>query len=127
LAAVVGWEHGDEQHCEREPRDAGTGDPLAVVSCWLSHLQHDWQSPVCCHLLDDLGAVSTLIRYDERGFGLSDWTVSDFSLEARVRDLEAILEALGLDRFSLLGMSGGAPVAMAYCAAHPERVDRLIL
>jgi pimeloyl-ACP methyl ester carboxylesterase/DNA-binding CsgD family transcriptional regulator len=105
----------------------GHGPPLVVVSCWLSHLQHDWQSPVWRHFLDDLGAVSTLIRYDERGFGLSDWTVSDFSLEARVRDLEAIIESFGLDRFSLLGMSGGAPVAMAYCAAHPERVDRLIL
>ena len=105
----------------------GHGPPLLVVSCWLSHLQHDWQSPVWRHFLDDLGAFSTLIRYDERGFGLSDWNVSDFSLDARVRDLDAIIGALGLDHLSLLGMSGGAAVAMAYAATQPERVDRLIL
>jgi len=101
----------------------GSGPPLLVVSCWLSHLQHDWQSPVWRHFLDELGRVTTLIRYDERGFGLSDWTVSDFSLAARVADLDE----LGLERLSLLGMSGGSPVAMAFAAAHPERVDRLII
>ncbi|HEX7196510.1 MAG TPA: alpha/beta fold hydrolase [Candidatus Limnocylindria bacterium] len=105
----------------------GSGPPLVVVSCWLSHLQHDWQSPVWRHFLDDLGNVSTLIRYDERGFGLSDWSVMDFSLDARLRDLEAIIASLGFERFSLLGMSGGAPVALAYAAEHPERVSRLIL
>ena len=105
----------------------GSGPPLVVVSCWLSHLQHDWQSPVWRHFLDDLGSVSTLIRYDERGFGLSDWSVTDFSLDARLRDLEAIIASLGFERFSLLGMSGGAPVALAYAAAHPDRVSRLVL
>lgn len=105
----------------------GQGPPLLVVSCWLSHLQYDWQSPVWRHFLDELGAFTTLVRYDERGFGLSDWSVNDFSLEARLADLEALVEDIGLDRLSLLGMSGGSPVAMAYAARHPERVDRLIL
>ena len=105
----------------------GSGPPLIVVSCWLSHLQHDWQSPVWRHFLDDLGSLTTLVRYDERGFGLSDWNVDDFSLEARLRDLEAIVAATGYERFSLLGMSGGSPVALAYAAAHPDRVDRLIM
>jgi pimeloyl-ACP methyl ester carboxylesterase/DNA-binding CsgD family transcriptional regulator len=105
----------------------GSGPPLLVVSCWLSHLQHDWQSPVWRHFLDELGRATTLIRYDERGFGLSDWTVSDFSLAARVADLEAIVDELGLEQLSLLGMSGGSPVAMAFAAAHPERVERLII
>ncbi len=105
----------------------GSGPPLVVVSCWLSHLQHDWQSPVWRHFLDDLGAITTLVRYDERGFGLSDWTVTDFSLDARTADLETVIADLGLDRFSLLGMSGGSPVAMRYAAEHPDRVDRLIL
>ena len=105
----------------------GSGPPLVVVSCWLSHLQHDWQSPVWRHFLDDLGEISTLVRYDERGFGLSDWSVTDFSLEARLHDLEAIIAAIGYERFSLLGMSGGAPVALAYAAEHPDRVDRLIV
>jgi pimeloyl-ACP methyl ester carboxylesterase/DNA-binding CsgD family transcriptional regulator len=105
----------------------GSGPPLVAVSCWLSHLQYDWQSPIWRHFLDDLGAIATLIRYDERGFGMSDWDVDDFSIEARVADLEAVLEATGHERFALLGMSGGSAVALAYAAAHPERVSRLIL
>jgi pimeloyl-ACP methyl ester carboxylesterase/DNA-binding CsgD family transcriptional regulator len=105
----------------------GSGPPLVVVSCWLSHLQHDWQSPVWRHFLDDLGAISTVIRYDERGFGMSDWDVDDFSLDARLRDLEAVLDATGHERFALLGMSGGSPVAMAYARKHPDRVTRMVL
>lgn len=105
----------------------GAGPPLLVVSCWLSHLQHDWQSPVWRHFLDDLGDIATVIRYDERGFGLSEWDVGDFSLERRVADLETLIDAAGLDRFAILGMSGGAPVALAYAHAHRERVTRMVL
>ncbi len=105
----------------------GSGPPLLIVSCWLSHLQHDWQSPVWRHFLDDLGDIATVVRYDERGFGMSDWAVEDFSLERRLADLEALVDATGLSRFSVLGMSGGAPVALAYAHAHPERVTRMVL
>jgi pimeloyl-ACP methyl ester carboxylesterase/DNA-binding CsgD family transcriptional regulator len=105
----------------------GSGPPLVVASCWLSHLQHDWQSPVWRHFLDELGAIATVIRYDERGFGLSDWDVTDFSIEARRTDLETVVAAVGLERFALLGMSGGSAVALAYAVAHPERLTRLIL
>jgi len=105
----------------------GTGPTLVVASCWLSHLQHDWQSPVWRHFLDDLGGITRLVRYDERGFGLSDWNVTDFSLDAQVADLEAVIDAVSADRFALMGMSGHSPVALAYAARHPERVTRLIL
>src|SRR3954451_12088966 len=105
----------------------GAGPPLVVVSCWLSHLQHDWHSPVWRHFLDDLGRIATVVRYDERGFGLSDWKVDDFSLETRLADLEAVLDAAKLERFSILGMSQGSAVAMAYAARHPDRVSRLVL
>jgi pimeloyl-ACP methyl ester carboxylesterase/DNA-binding CsgD family transcriptional regulator len=105
----------------------GSGPPLIVVSCWLSHLQHDWHSPVWRHFLEDLGQLSTLIRYDERGFGMSDWKVTDFSIDARVADLEAVVADLGYEQFAILGMSNGSGVAMAYAARHPERVTRLIL
>jgi pimeloyl-ACP methyl ester carboxylesterase/DNA-binding CsgD family transcriptional regulator len=105
----------------------GSGPPLVVASCWLSHLQHDWQSPVWRHFLDDLGEIATVIRYDERGFGMSDWAVDDFSIEARRSDLESVVAAARLDQFALLGMSGGSAVALAYTAAQPERVSRLIL
>ena len=105
----------------------GSGPPLVVVSCWLSHLQYDWQSPVWRHFLDQLGELATVVRYDERGFGMSDWNTDDFSLAARLGDLEAVLAAAGLDRFALLGMSGGSAVALAYAIAHPDNVSRLIL
>jgi pimeloyl-ACP methyl ester carboxylesterase/DNA-binding CsgD family transcriptional regulator len=105
----------------------GSGQPLVNVACWLSHLQFDWQSPVWRHLLVDLGQFTTLVRYDERGSGLSDWDVEDFSLEARVRDLETIVDQTGLERFALLGMSPGGHVAIDYAVRHPERVTHLIL
>lgn len=105
----------------------GSGPPLLIVSCWLSHLRHDWESPVWRHFLDDLGDFATVIRYDERGFGMSDWDVDDFSLERRLADLEQLVEAAGIDRFAMMGMSGTAPVALAYAAKHPERISRLVL
>src|SRR5436190_9340845 len=77
----------------------GSGPPLVVASCWLSHLQHDWHSPVWRHFLDQLGELATVIRYDERGFGMSDWDVDDFSIEARLGDLGAVVAATGFERF----------------------------
>lgn len=71
--------------------------------------------------------IATVIRYDERGYGLSDWDVADLSLAARVGDLEAVADAAGLERFALLGMSQGGPVAIAYTAQNPDRVTRLAL
>jgi pimeloyl-ACP methyl ester carboxylesterase/DNA-binding CsgD family transcriptional regulator len=105
----------------------GSGPPLVNVACWLSHLQFDWDSPVWRHLLEDLGSFSTLVRYDERGSGLSDWHIDDYSLDARVKDLEAVVDHLGLGRVGLLGMSQGGPVAIAYAARHPDRVSHLVL
>lgn len=105
----------------------GSGPPLLVNTCWLSHLEFDWQSPVWRHFLIDLGKFATVVRYDERGFGMSDWNVTDFSLDARVADLEAVVDAAGLDRFALLGMSQGGPVAIVFAARHPNRLTRLIL
>jgi pimeloyl-ACP methyl ester carboxylesterase/DNA-binding CsgD family transcriptional regulator len=105
----------------------GDGPPLVNVACWLSHLQFDWESPVWRHLLADLGSMSTLVRYDERGSGLSDWQIDDYSLDARVNDLESVVDQLGFGRVALLGMSQGGPVAIAYAARHPERVSHLVL
>ncbi len=103
----------------------GSGPPLLLDSCWLSHLQFDWQSPVWRHYLVELGRVATVVRFDERGHGLSDRGVTDHSLAARVADLEAVVDDAGLDRFAVLAMSQGGPVAIEYTARHPERVSRL--
>jgi len=104
----------------------GSGPPMVVDSCWLSHLQYDWQSPVWRHYLTAWGRHHTVIRFDERGHGLSDRGVTDHSLAARLGDLEAVVDDAGLDRFSLQAMAQGGPVAIAYAAKHPERVSRLV-
>jgi len=103
----------------------GSGPPLLIDACWLSHLQFDWQSPVWRHYLIELGRIATVIRYDERGHGLSDRGVKNHSLKARVADLEAVADDAGLDRFALLAMAQGGPVAIEYAARHPERLTRL--
>lgn len=106
---------------------AGEGPPLVKTANWLNHLEFDWKSPVWRHLLHALTSEFRLIRYDERGNGLSDWNVEAFTLEALVRDLETVVDAAGLDRFPLLGISQGCAVAITYAVRHPERVSRLVL
>ena len=105
----------------------GEGPPLVKAANWLSHLEYDWQSPVWRSWLSELSRDHTLVRYDERGCGLSDWEVRDLSFEAWVRDLETVVDAVGLERFPLLGSSQGAPIAIAYAVRHPERVSHLVL
>jgi pimeloyl-ACP methyl ester carboxylesterase len=106
---------------------AGSGPPLVKSANWLNHLEFDWQSPVWRHFLHALAHDFRLVRYDERGNGLSDWNVADISFEAFVRDLETVVDAAGLERFPLLGVSQGCAVSVAYAVRHPERVSRLIL
>lgn len=106
---------------------SGRGPPLVKAANWLSHLEFDWESPVWSHMLTELSRERTLVRYDERGCGLSDWDVSDLSFEAWVGDLETVVDASGVDRFPLLGISQGASIAVAYAVRHPERVSHLIL
>ena len=106
---------------------SGAGPPLVKAANWLSHLAYDWESPVWRHWLTELSCRFRLVRYDERGCGLSDWDIARFSFEDWVDDLEAVVDAAGLDRFPLLGISQGGPVAIAYAVRHPERVTHLVL
>jgi pimeloyl-ACP methyl ester carboxylesterase/DNA-binding CsgD family transcriptional regulator len=105
----------------------GSGPPLVRAAHWLSHVEHDLASPVWRPWLAALSREHTYIRYDQRGCGLSDAEVDDFSLDAWVGDLEAVVDGLGLERFPLLGMSQGGAVAIAYAVRHPERVSHLVL
>ncbi|HEX5939072.1 MAG TPA: alpha/beta fold hydrolase [Dehalococcoidia bacterium] len=105
----------------------GSGLPLVKTANWLNHLEFDWRSPVWRHFVEELSRDHTFVRYDERGSGLSDWEFEDFSFEGWVRDLETVVDALGLEQFPLLGISQGGPVAITYAARHPERVSKLIL
>jgi pimeloyl-ACP methyl ester carboxylesterase/DNA-binding winged helix-turn-helix (wHTH) protein len=106
---------------------SGDGPPLVRAATWMTHLGYDIDSPVWRHWVRDLSFGHTLIRYDERGCGLSDWETDNFTFDAWVNDLESVVDMLNLDRFPLLGVSQGAAVAVAYAARHPERVTRLVL
>jgi DNA-binding winged helix-turn-helix (wHTH) protein/pimeloyl-ACP methyl ester carboxylesterase len=106
---------------------AGCGLPLIKTANWLNHLEFDWESPVWSPLFRRLATQCQFVRYDERGMGLSDRNVVDFSFEAFIRDLETVVGDFGFQRFGLLGISQGASVAIAYAGRHPERVSRLIL
>jgi pimeloyl-ACP methyl ester carboxylesterase len=94
---------------------------------WLSHLEYDHESPIWRHWWRGLAERYHLIRYDERGCGLSDWNPKDFSFAAWVRDLETVVDACAVEKFALLGISQGASVAIDYAVKHPERVSHLIL
>lgn len=106
---------------------AGEGPPLVKAANWLNHLEYDWQSPIWSGLLHELATDHQLVRYDERGNGLSDWVVEDISFEAFVRDLESVVQAARLNRFALFGISQGCAVSIVYAIRHPERVTHLVL
>jgi pimeloyl-ACP methyl ester carboxylesterase/DNA-binding CsgD family transcriptional regulator len=105
----------------------GRGFPLVKAANWLSHLEYDWNSPVWHHWLTELARGRALVRYDERGTGLSDRELEDLSFEALVDDLERVVDSLSLGRFDLLGMSQGGAISIAYAVRHPERVRRIVL
>jgi pimeloyl-ACP methyl ester carboxylesterase/DNA-binding CsgD family transcriptional regulator len=106
---------------------AGEGPPLVRTANWFTHLELDWDSAIWRHWFEALAETRTLIRYDPRGSGLSDRDVEDFSLDAWVSDLDAVVNAAGLRRFPLVGLCQGGVVAAAYAARHPDQVSRLIL
>ncbi|OGA65037.1 MAG: helix-turn-helix transcriptional regulator [Betaproteobacteria bacterium RIFCSPLOWO2_12_FULL_65_14] len=105
----------------------GNGPPLVKVANFLTHLEFDWRSPVVQPFLLELGRGRTLLRYDPRGCGLSDRDVEDLSLDTWVADLEAVVDAAGIERFPLFAHSQGGAIGIAYAARHPERVSHLIL
>ena len=107
--------------------EVGKGIPLLRTGHWLTHLEYDWESPVWSSFLQEIAVGRRLIRYDARGNGLSDWEVAEISFEAFVRDIESVVEATGLDKFDLLGVSQGAAISVAYAIRHPERVRHLVL
>ncbi len=105
----------------------GQGPPVVRSLGWFTHLEREWETPLWRSLITGLSASHQLIRYDGRGTGLSDRNIERSTLEQWVCDLEAVVDAAGLQRFALLGMSQGGPTAIVYALRHPERVSRLIL
>ena len=108
--------------------DASSGPVLVKAANWLTHLEADWNSPVWGHWIQFLCRHFRLVRYDERGCGMSDWEAEDLSLNRRVEDLETVIAAADLkEPFALLGISQGGAVCVAFAARHPERVSQLVL
>ena len=105
----------------------GSGPVLLRSAHWMGHLEYDWEMPIFRHFLIDIAKSHTLVRYDARGNGLSDWDVGDISFDAWVSDMETVVDAAGLDRFPILALSQGCAVSIAYAAKHPDRVSHLIL
>jgi pimeloyl-ACP methyl ester carboxylesterase/DNA-binding CsgD family transcriptional regulator len=105
----------------------GTGPVLLKAANWLTHLEYDLNSPVWQHWIQFFSDRFRFIRYDERGCGMTDWRVGDLSFDRWVSDLDAVAEAAGAGQFTLLGISQGAATCVAYAAAYPERVSRLVL
>jgi len=106
---------------------AGTGAPLVKAPTWLSHVGMDGDSPVWRHWWEALARDHFFLRFDQRGSGLSDRVVPELSFASWVSDLENVVDAFGLERFVLFGMSQGGPLAVEYAARHPERVSRLVI
>src|SRR6476646_8421982 len=107
----------------------GDGPPLVAPAWWVSHLELDWQSQGFRRFWEELATGYTLIRYDRLGVGMSDRSVqeSELSLDEEVATLRALLDELELERVSLIGGSSGSCTAIAFAAAFPERVERLVL
>ena len=105
----------------------GSGPPLVKASNWLTHLDFEWGSPIWRHWWSALSLHHRIVRYDERGNGMSQRDVGDVNFDTWVKDLETVVDAAGLDRFPLLGISRGGPIAIAYAVKHPERVTHLVL
>jgi len=106
----------------------GEGPPLVKAGNWMTHLDYDRQSPVWRHWVKELSRGHALIRYDERGCGLSDRQFDGTpTLDTYVEDLAVVVDAAGLERFALFGVSGGGPTAIEYAVRNPDRVSRLVL
>jgi pimeloyl-ACP methyl ester carboxylesterase/DNA-binding CsgD family transcriptional regulator len=106
---------------------SGRGDALVRAPHWMTHLEWEAQTPVFGPWLRTLSERHRLLRYDSRGSGLSDRDPPSISFDDQVSDLETVVDAAGLERFSLLGMSWGGAVAIRFAARHPERISRLVL
>lgn len=106
---------------------SGAGPPLVWAANWLTHLDIDWKSPLWSHWFREISRHHTLVRFDQRGAGLSDRSVDELTMDAWVRDLETIVDDAGLERFPLLGFCQGGAISLAYAVRHPERVSHLVL
>ncbi|WP_171103040.1 alpha/beta fold hydrolase [Ruegeria sp. HKCCD7255] len=106
---------------------SGAGYPLLISGSWMTHLEQDWQNPSYGDYIRHLSEKFSVIRYDQRGNGLSQWSDVDISFEGMVDDMEVVINAYGHDKVAILGLSQGASVSVAYALRRPERISHLLL
>jgi pimeloyl-ACP methyl ester carboxylesterase/DNA-binding winged helix-turn-helix (wHTH) protein/DNA-binding CsgD family transcriptional regulator len=139
-SALLGWQDGHNGAMDQEIRFCKTADGVRIAYAsigqgpvvvkapnWLTHLEYEWETPVWRHWWEELARDHRVVRFDQRGSGLSDWDVENTSFEDWVSDLEAVVEAAGVDDFALLGISQGGPAAVEYAVRHPDKVSKLVL
>jgi pimeloyl-ACP methyl ester carboxylesterase/DNA-binding CsgD family transcriptional regulator len=108
--------------------EVGHGRTLVKAANWMTHLELEWDSPVWRHWLDFLSDHFRLVRYDERGCGMSDWELGKVDQARWAADLEAVIAAANASEpMVLLGISQGGAPAIEYAVRHPERVSHLVL
>jgi class 3 adenylate cyclase/pimeloyl-ACP methyl ester carboxylesterase len=105
----------------------GEGYPLVAVGSWMTHLEEDWANPMWGHYLSNLARDFSVIRYDQRGNGMSDWDNVDISFDRMVDDLKAVIDCYDCEKVALFGPSQAASVSIAYAQQYPEKVSHLIL
>jgi pimeloyl-ACP methyl ester carboxylesterase len=105
----------------------GDGPPLVLALGWITNVEMAWDAPAEARFLRRLGTFATIVRFDKRGVGLSDRGVGTPSIEERMDDIRAVLDAAGIDRAHLFGESEGGPLASQFAATYPERVRSLVL
>jgi len=105
----------------------GTGPTLFKMPNWLNHVDYDWSSPIWGPLLQDLARNHRMVRFDQRGNGLSDWEVPNISEEAMQADVDTVAKAAGAENAAVLAMSQGCAIAVRYAVAHPERVRCIVM
>jgi class 3 adenylate cyclase/pimeloyl-ACP methyl ester carboxylesterase len=105
----------------------GVGYPLVFAGSWMSHLEWDWENPSFRGYLAHLSKHFTVIRYDQRGNGMSDWNDVDITFDKMVDNMERVIDQYDYEKVAIAGLSQGASVAIAYINRHPEKVSHLIL
>jgi class 3 adenylate cyclase/pimeloyl-ACP methyl ester carboxylesterase len=105
----------------------GKGPPVLKAPNWLNHLEYEWRSPIWGPVFAELARHCRLIRFDQRGNGLSDWEVKEISADTMINDMEAVAAAAGLERFALLGISQGCAFSIRYAVENPDKVTCLVL
>lgn len=105
----------------------GEGPPVLKAPNWLNHIEYEWRNPVWGPVFGELARRCRLVRFDQRGNGLSDWEVEEISQDAMIGDMATVADTARLDRFALLGISQGCAFSIRYAVENPERVSCLVL